>query len=102
MEEAFDLCALISRLTFFARLLYMKLYIFQLVISNLIYLFLASEGGGGGGGEGKQMDFDWNCLLGKFQTSHLVFASHSGRCKTRCSRFIGLCGSNTSVHEISG
>ena len=48
------------------------------------------------------MDFDWNCLLGKFQTSHLVFASHSGRCKTRCSRFIELCGSNTSVHEISG
>ena len=63
------------------------------------------------GGEGKQMDFDWNCLLGKFQTSHLVFASHSGRCKTRYSRktvlttfsgFIGLCGSNISVHEISG
>ena len=50
MEEAFDLCALISRLTFFARLLYMKLYIFQLVISNLIYLFVTSDGGGGGGG----------------------------------------------------
>ena len=47
------------------------------------------------------MDFDWNCLLGKFQPSQLVCAPRSRRCKidaqekllvlTTFSWFIGLC-----------
>ena len=32
------------------------------------------------------MDFDWNCLLGKFQPSQLVCTPRSRRCKIRCSR----------------
>ena len=32
------------------------------------------------------MDFDWNCLLGKFQPSQLVFTPRSSRCKIRSSR----------------
>ena len=36
--------------------------------------------------EKKQMDFDWNCLLGKFQPSQLVCTPCSKRCKVRCSR----------------
>ena len=32
------------------------------------------------------MDFDWNCLLGKFQSSKLVGTPCSKRCKIRCSR----------------
>ena len=30
------------------------------------------------------MDFDWNCLLGKFQPSQLVCTPCSKRCKIRC------------------
>ena len=47
------------------------------------------------------MDFDWNCLLGKFQPSQLVCTPCSKRYKldaqeklfvlTTFSRFIGLC-----------
>ena len=32
------------------------------------------------------MDFDWNCLLGKFQSSELVCTPFSKRCKIRWSR----------------
>ena len=32
------------------------------------------------------MDFDWNCLLGKFQPSQLVWTPCSKRCKIRYSR----------------
>ena len=32
------------------------------------------------------MDFDWNCLLGKFQPSQLICTKCSKRCKVRCSR----------------
>ena len=32
------------------------------------------------------MDFDWNCLLGKFQLSQLVCTPCSKRCKVRCPR----------------
>ena len=32
------------------------------------------------------MDFDWNCLLGKFQPSHCFFTPRSRTCKTRYSR----------------
>ena len=32
------------------------------------------------------MDFDWNCLLGKFHPSQLVCTTCSKRCKIRCSR----------------
>ena len=32
------------------------------------------------------MDFDWNCLLRKFQSSKLVGTPCSKRCKIRCSR----------------
>ena len=32
------------------------------------------------------MDFDWNCLLGKFQPSQLVCTPRSSRCKTRSLR----------------
>ena len=34
----------------------------------------------------KQMDFNWNCLLGKFQSSQLDCTPCSKRCKIRCSR----------------
>ena len=36
--------------------------------------------------EEKQMDFDWNCLLGNFQPSQLVCTPHSSRCKIRSLR----------------
>ena len=32
------------------------------------------------------MDFDWNCLFGKFQPSQLVSTPCSKGCKVRCSR----------------
>ena len=32
------------------------------------------------------MDFDWNCLLGKFQSSQIVCSPISKMCKIRCSR----------------
>ena len=32
------------------------------------------------------MDFDWNCLLGKFQPSQIVCTPRSRRCKIRFSR----------------
>ena len=32
------------------------------------------------------MDFEWNCLLGKYQPSQLVCTPRSKRCKIRCSR----------------
>ena len=62
--------------------------------NNLIYLLLTRR-------RKKQMDFDWNSLLGKFQPSQLVCTPCSIRCKIRCSRklfvlttfsrFMGLC-----------
>ena len=38
--------------------------------------------------EEKQMDFDWNCLLGKFRPSQLVCTPRSSKCKIRSSRKI--------------
>ena len=36
--------------------------------------------------EEKQMDFDGNCLLGKFQPSQIVSTPSIRRCKIKCSR----------------
>ena len=53
------------------------------------------------------MDFDWDCLLGNFQSSQLICTRHNRECKIRCSRktvlmtfsgFIGLCRISTPYH----